>query len=72
MDKQDEQVSPLLDRIKEALNTPQDTTSKRAQILADISRLQLAVETPLETIYRIGHQVIPRSTYFQIFCRLKP
>ncbi|KAL8884933.1 MAG: hypothetical protein Q9215_007128 [Flavoplaca cf. flavocitrina] len=56
MNSQDEQVSPLLDRIKQALDTSQDTTSKRAQILADISRLQLAVETPLETIYRIGHQ----------------
>ncbi|KAL9627063.1 MAG: hypothetical protein Q9204_006835 [Flavoplaca sp. TL-2023a] len=56
MNSQDEHVSPLLDGIKQALDTPPDTTSKRAQILADISRLQLAVETPLETIYRIGHQ----------------
>ncbi|KAL9038359.1 MAG: hypothetical protein Q9180_003190 [Flavoplaca navasiana] len=56
MNSQDEQVSPLLDRIKQALHTPQDNPSKGAQILADISRLQLAVETPLETIYRIGHQ----------------
>ncbi|KAI4239065.1 MAG: hypothetical protein LQ349_000642 [Xanthoria aureola] len=46
----------LVDRIKQALATPRSTTTEHARILADISRLQLAVETPLETIYRIGHQ----------------
>ncbi|KAI4224907.1 MAG: hypothetical protein L6R36_004307 [Xanthoria steineri] len=46
----------LVDRIKQALAAPRSTTTEHAQILADISRLQLAVETPLETIYRIGHQ----------------
>lgn len=51
----------LVDRIKQALAAPRSTTTEHARILADISRLQLAVETPLETIYRIGHQVTAAS-----------
>ncbi|KAL8866384.1 MAG: hypothetical protein Q9174_006335 [Haloplaca sp. 1 TL-2023] len=51
-----EDVSHVLDRIKDALTTADSDSGGHAQLLADISRLQLMVETPLETIYRIGHQ----------------
>ncbi|KAL8753705.1 MAG: hypothetical protein Q9184_005341 [Pyrenodesmia sp. 2 TL-2023] len=56
MNSHHEQLSRVLDRIKQSLTRPQSTSAEHAQTLADISRLQLAVETPLETIYRIGHQ----------------
>ncbi|KAL8652644.1 MAG: hypothetical protein Q9226_004185 [Calogaya cf. arnoldii] len=56
MNSHEDQISPLFDRIKQNLAAPNPTSAEHAQILEDISRLQLAVETPLETIYRIGHQ----------------
>ncbi|KAL8691268.1 MAG: hypothetical protein Q9218_003470 [Villophora microphyllina] len=56
MDNHTEQSLRLLDKIKQSLATPESTSAEHVQVLADISRLQLAVETPLETIYRIGHQ----------------
>ncbi|KAL8846669.1 MAG: hypothetical protein Q9221_008255 [Calogaya cf. arnoldii] len=56
MNSHEDQISPLLDRIKQSLAAPYSTSAEHAQTLADISRLQLAVETPLDTIYRIGHQ----------------
>ncbi|KAL8942690.1 MAG: hypothetical protein Q9211_001288 [Gyalolechia sp. 1 TL-2023] len=46
----------LVDRIRNALDTSDSRGADHAELLADISRLQLAVETPLETVYRIGHQ----------------
>ena len=52
-----EAALPLVDCIKDALATADRDSDGHAQVLADISRLQLMVETPLETIYRIGHQV---------------
>lgn len=47
----------LTDQIKKSITAPKPSAAARAELLADIHRLQLAVETPLETIYRIGHQV---------------
>ncbi|KAL8962474.1 MAG: hypothetical protein Q9183_005152 [Haloplaca sp. 2 TL-2023] len=61
----------LVDRIKDALATTNQDSGGHAQLLADISHLQLMVETPLETIYRIGHQVkglVERSSH----CTLTP
>ncbi|KAI4145643.1 MAG: hypothetical protein L6R39_003737, partial [Caloplaca ligustica] len=46
----------LTDQIKKSITAPKPSAAARAELLADIHRLQLAVETPLETIYRIGHQ----------------
>lgn len=56
-DDHQENSSLLIHRIKEALATPNTNNAKHAEILADISRLQLSLETPSETIYRIGYQV---------------
>lgn len=48
---------PLIDEIRElAANDSSNETGTHTQILSRIHALQLAVETPLETIYRIGHQ----------------
>lgn len=58
MDTHQETTLRLLDRIRNALTTPDSGDVDHAKLLADVSRLQLAIETPLETIYRIGHQVI--------------
>ncbi|KAL9052380.1 MAG: hypothetical protein Q9206_004329 [Seirophora lacunosa] len=55
-DDHQENSSLLIHRIKEALATPNTNNAKHAEILADISRLQLSLETPSETIYRIGYQ----------------
>lgn len=52
-----ERTLSLLDTIKQRLSAPQSANND-AQVLAAISSLQLEVETPLDTIYRIGHQVI--------------
>ncbi|KAL8990663.1 MAG: hypothetical protein Q9169_008069 [Polycauliona sp. 2 TL-2023] len=56
MNNDNEQILSLLDKIKQRITAPQSSSAEHAQTLADIHRLQLAVETPLETIYRIGHQ----------------
>ncbi|KAI4182951.1 MAG: hypothetical protein L6R41_005685 [Letrouitia leprolyta] len=56
MDTHQETTLRLLDRIRNALTTPDSGDVDHAKLLADVSRLQLAIETPLETIYRIGHQ----------------
>lgn len=49
---------PLIDEIKRAAEA---TSSKgpegHAELLSRINDCLLAAETPLETIYRIGHQV---------------
>lgn len=58
VDGHHENALHLVDRIKNSLTTPDSGNASHAGLLADISRLQLAIETPLETIYRIGHQVI--------------
>ncbi|KAL8941855.1 MAG: hypothetical protein Q9216_001999 [Gyalolechia sp. 2 TL-2023] len=60
----EENILTTIDRIRKALTTPNSSSAKHAELLADISRLQLVVETPLDTIYRIGHQVISRLRGF--------
>ncbi|KAL8832258.1 MAG: hypothetical protein Q9170_004946 [Blastenia crenularia] len=46
----------LINQVRQAIAVPTQSNADRAQLIANISRLQLAVESPLETIYRIGHQ----------------
>lgn len=59
----------LVDAIKTTVETTrEDDAVSHAKLLDDINALMLAAETPLETIYRIGHQVRlpnldPRSGY---------
>ncbi|KAL8919495.1 MAG: hypothetical protein Q9208_006780 [Pyrenodesmia sp. 3 TL-2023] len=65
MNSHPEQLSRSLDRIKQSLTRPQSTSAEHAQTLADISSLQLQVETPLETIYRIGHQTWQNACYMR-------
>ena len=48
---------PLIDEIRElAASDSSREPCTHTQILTNIHALQLAAETPLETIYRIGHQ----------------
>jgi len=48
----------LIDGIKTKVETiREDDAVSHAKLLDDISALMLAAETPLDTIYRIGHQV---------------
>ncbi|KAI4275362.1 MAG: hypothetical protein L6R38_005883 [Xanthoria sp. 2 TBL-2021] len=56
MDNHKRDALLLIDKIKQHLTTPDGGHAIRAETLADISRLQLAVETPFETINRIGYQ----------------
>lgn len=55
-----EEIKPLLDDHREL--DPQ----ARAGVLAKISRLRDAVETPLDSVLRIYTQVFPRSPFYQI------
>ncbi|KAL8669258.1 MAG: hypothetical protein Q9168_006142 [Polycauliona sp. 1 TL-2023] len=55
MNTDNDNILALLDSIKQDLVGPHTATAQHAQTLANISRLQLAVETPLETILRIGY-----------------
>lgn len=60
IDAQDEneaKLLPLLDRIRTALKIPDASEAYRVGLLSDITRLQQAVETPFESLYRMGHQV---------------
>lgn len=59
-DNHQEVALSLVERLRNALATPDSSSANHAELLADISRLQLVVENPLDTIYRIGHQVIGR------------
>ncbi|KAL8643656.1 MAG: hypothetical protein Q9226_008211, partial [Calogaya cf. arnoldii] len=56
MDNHKSDALLLVEKIKQHLTTPDGGHVIHAETLADISRLQLAVETPFETIYRIGYQ----------------
>ena len=48
----------LIDAIRTTVETTrEDDAVSHAKLLDDISALMLAAETPLDTIYRIGHQV---------------
>lgn len=53
----------LIDTIKTRVETTnEDDAVLHAKLLDDINALMLAAETPLDTIYRIGHQVrLPSS-----------
>ncbi|KAI4168723.1 MAG: hypothetical protein LQ343_006159 [Gyalolechia ehrenbergii] len=55
-DNHQEVALSLVERLRNALATPDSSSANHAELLADISRLQLVVENPLDTIYRIGHQ----------------
>ena len=57
----------MIDSLRETVTAASfgDITS-HTNLLAEISALQLAIETPLDTIYRIGHQV--RNALFHLQC----
>lgn len=63
MDNHKRDALLLIDKIKQHLTTPDGGHAIRAETLADISRLQLAVETPFETINRIGYQVFGQKRH---------
>lgn len=49
---------PLIDELKRAAEAaPSKGPEGHAELLSRINDCLLAAETPLETIYRIGHQV---------------
>ena len=49
---------PLIDNIRRAAKAESSKGSEgHAELLSTINDCLLAAETPLETIYRIGHQV---------------
>ncbi|KAL8950891.1 MAG: hypothetical protein Q9222_003108 [Ikaeria aurantiellina] len=56
MNDQKAKALALIEQIKDTITVPNRTSADHAELLATISRLQLAIESPLETIYRIGHQ----------------
>ena len=58
VDRSKAELESLIDQIKQVATAPGVDDASHAGLLSNIRRLQLAVERPLETIYRIGHQVI--------------
>lgn len=55
--KSNDSLIPLVDQIREHLaDKSREDLIVHAKLLSSIHALQSAVETPLETIYRIGHR----------------